>query len=342
MLNRETLLENAKARLQNSPVLAQFKNDTGYDVDITTLTGIKAKITTQKFYQVKPSDFMPVVVGENPFMDEILTWKDYSIGGDFEEGLLEPGSNRSRLAEVDAQIEGVKVPIKKWAKGINYNLMELAQASKTGNWSLIESKEKSRIKNWQLGIQQVAFLGLQNTTGVDGLLTQTDVTSNTTVITKKLSSMTPAEFQTFLGAFIAAYHTNSDSTAYPDTFVIPSDDYNGLAQAVDETYNLKSRLQRVREAMVEITMDENCKVLPLAYAQQARNAGFINGATGYNRYTLYRRSDDESLRMDIPNDFTTTLQDTIEGFNYSSAAYGSFTGCKAYRPKEVLYFDWAA
>ena len=45
--------------------------------------------------------------------------------------------------------------------------------------------------------------------------------------------------------------------------------------------------------------------------------------------------------MDIPNDYTTTLQDTIEGFTYSSAAYATFTGAKAYRPKEMLYFDWA-
>lgn len=342
-LSNEVMKENAIKRLKNSPNLAQFKNDNGvgFDVDITTLTGIKAQVTGQKFYQVKPSEFLPVVVGENAFMDELLTYKDFSVGEDFSAGLIEPGSNRQRLSEVDVEIASVTVPIKKWAKMISYNLMELAQATKSGNWSLVEAKEKSRVKNWQLGIQKLAFLGLSGVTAVDGLLTQTDVTSNTSIITKKISLMTSTEFQNFLAGFISAYHTNSNSTAYPDTFVIPSDDFNGLATAVDETFPLTNRLERITSTLRIISMNPSAKVMPLAYAQQAQNAGFINGATGYNRYVLYRANDSESLRMDIPNDYTTTIFDTIEGFHYSSAAYGSFTGAKAYRPKEMLYFDWA-
>jgi hypothetical protein len=58
-----------------------------------------------------------------------------------------------------------------------------------------------------------------------------------------------------------------------------------------------------------------------------------------NRYTLLSY-DEDSLRMDIPVDYTNTLQNTVNGFNFQSAAYGQFTGLKAYRPKEMLYFDW--
>ena len=180
---RDELLEKSKIRLQNEAI--KVKNETGYQIDIDTLTGIKSEVTTQKFYEVKPSDYLPVVVGENAFMDSILTWKEFDIGSDFETGIIETGSNRKRLEEVDAQIDSVRVPVKYWAKAINYNIVEVAQASKTGNWSLIENKERARLRNWQLGIQKTAFLGLQEN-GVNGLLTMTSVASNTTTITKKL------------------------------------------------------------------------------------------------------------------------------------------------------------
>ena len=153
--------------------------------------------------------------------------------------------------------------------------------------------------------------------------------------------MDKTEFQAFLAAFIGAYYNNSQSTRYPDTFLIPSDDFNGLATAADETFPLKTKLERIKEVMHTYLMDgREAKVLPLAYAQKANNADYINSGTGFNRYVLYCRADSESIRMDIPNDFLTTVYDTVEGFFYSSAAYGSFSGVKAYRPREVLYFDF--
>ena len=44
--------------------------------------------------------------------------------------------------------------------------------------------------------------------------------------------------------------------------------------------------------------------------------------------------------VNIPVDYTSTLANSINGFNWQNAAYGQFTGVKVYRPKEVLYFDY--
>ena len=326
------LVENAVERLQND--VDKIANANGFKVDITTLTEIKAEVTKQKFYEVAPSSFMPVVVGEGAFSDELLTYKSGSVSDPFEAGLIAAGATgTARDSMSETAIEALKVPVKYWKRAIAYNLIELNQATRSGNWSLIEAKEEARFKSWQLGIQKIAFLGLEQE-GVDGLLTQSDVTSNTSLITKKISSMNASEFQALLAGLFTAYNVNSDSTCMPDTFAVPTDDYLGLVSSVDETYPLKSRLERLSEAGKLATMNPAFEIMPLAYAQKDKSG------LGVDRYVLYVRSDRQSLRMDIPVDYTQTITDTVSGFDYSSVAYGGFTGCKSYRPKEMLYLDF--
>ena len=56
-----------------------LRNAVGYNVDLTTLTGIAKEITKQTFYQIAPSQYMPVAVGENPYAEEILTYRTFLI-----------------------------------------------------------------------------------------------------------------------------------------------------------------------------------------------------------------------------------------------------------------------
>ncbi len=55
-------------------------------------------------------------------------------------------------------------------------------------------------------------------------------------------------------------------------------------------------------------------------------------------YSLYNY-DEESLRMDIPVDYTNTLANSIDNFSFQNVGYGQFTGVLAYRPLELMYFD---
>lgn len=338
-LDRELAMKSAKARLKKQAELingcGEYMNQIGYKIDIDTLTDIKDKITTQKFYKVKPSDFMPIKVGRSAFMDQQLTYKDYSIGEDFEAGIIENGSNAQRLSQVDAQIEGILTPIKPWAKRLEYNLFELANASKSGNWSLIEAKERSRVKNWQLGIQKTAFLGLASDSTITGLLNNASVNSNTAIITADISGLSAANFSTFVKSILAAYYSNSASTTLPNTFLMPTDDYLGLGVPVSSSFPNVSQLDYLTKTFKQMTGNENFEIKPLTYCQQEQNSLTLN------RYVLYVRDDEETMVMDLPVDYTTTVQDTINGFEYQSVAYGQFTGCNIYRPKEVLYFDYA-
>ena len=73
---KEQLIENAVVRLSK-----EIQNAAGFQIDIDTLTGIKARVTEQKLPAYAPSDYMPVVVGENAWMEtsEILLSNKYRL-----------------------------------------------------------------------------------------------------------------------------------------------------------------------------------------------------------------------------------------------------------------------
>lgn len=316
----------------------QIMNSLGYEIDMTTLTAISKRVVEQKFFTVRPSEFLPVRVGEGSWSSDILTYRDFSIAGDFETGIQNTGASNARLADADAGVDSITVPVINWAKQINYSLIDLNMAARSGNWDLITSKERARKKNWDLGIQKIAFLGSTDNANVKGLLTQADVTANTTLITEKLSTMTATEYTGFVAGVVAAYRGNSNFTAMPTHFIIPEDDYNGLVAPYSESFPNISKLSYLLEAFKTITQNPNFEVRPLAYANKAQNAE-VSGLNK-NRYTLLNY-DEDSLRMDIPVDYTNTVQNSINGFTYQNVGYGQFTGVKAYRPKEVIYFDYA-
>lgn len=345
MNNREIAFQNATERLKieakKASIPVQFQNESGFQVDIDTLTAIRKSVVKQKFYQLngkKVSDYLPLAIGDNAFADQILTWKELITSDSFEAGISTGSeSQAARLSKSDVQVQPVLVPTRYWTNELSYTLIQLGQAARAQNWGLVEAKERGRKKVWDLGIQRAAFLGLETDSSIKGLLTQADVTANTAVITKNLSSMSTSEFQTFLETVLKVYFANSNQTVYPDSFIIPNDDFLGLGAAVDETYPLKSRLQRLKESFEAVT-GTMFKILPLVYAQKGKNSAVLGAGSGLNRYTMMRY-DPDSILMEIPIDYTTTIQDTIQGFQYQGVAYGQFSSVKAFRPKEMIYFD---
>ena len=304
-------------------------NAMGYNIDLTTLTQVLKRVAEQKFYLVKPSDYIPVSVSEGAWSDQLLQYKSFKMGGEFEDGIIDVGSDQDRLATVNAGLEPVYTKVFNWAKELHWTIPELEMASRTQVWDVVVEKEKSRKMNWDLGIQKMAFEGNAKY-GIQGLFGLTGVTANTTLITKKIGAMTAAEFQALMGGLLPAYRKNCDYTAYPSIFVIPEEDYNTLATCADETYPLKTRLERIEESLRLLTRNPEFKVLPSAYASKA-----VNGVR--NVYALYNKSED-TLRMNIPVDYTNTMANTTNGFQFENVAYGQFTGITLIRPKEVIYF----
>ena len=312
----------------------KYLNALGYDVDVTILTAITKKVVREKFFTVAPADYLPIKIGEGAWSQQLVTFRSFDVADDFESGIINTSSDDSRLAITSTAFDTVSIQIRNWAKGSNWTLPELQQATKAGDWSLIQEKQRSRKRNWDLGIQKVAFLGL---TGLSkGLLELSGIVNNTTRIPKLISTMTPDELKTLIAGLVADYRANANHTAFPSHFIIPEIDFLGMAGQASAVYPGKDVLDLVLESFRKVTNNPNFKVLPLAYANKGNNT--IGQATGTNRYVLHSY-DEDSLRMDIPVDYTATAPNTHNGFQFGNVGYGQFTGVLPYRPSEVLYFS---
>jgi hypothetical protein len=307
----------------------------GYQIAIDTLTFIKKQITEQKFYQVAVADYVPIAVGDGAFAQNILTNMVLNTSGDFEEGIIQQGSANDRLAMADAGVSSKTMAVANWAKAIGYSIFEIEQALQANNWDIIESKHRARKTNWDLGIQKMAFLGSKgNPTGFPGLLSSSAVNSDSTTISNLIYTLDAADFATFISTILGAYQSNCAYTTFPTHFIIPQDDYVALATPVSPTYPVVTKLTYLKDAFDKI-VPGGVKILPSAYGIGSTAVG---STLGHHRYAMYRY-DPESLRMDIPVDYTVTQPNTLNNFQFQDAAYGQFTGVGVYRNLELLYFD---
>jgi len=333
-----TQREKARADVLQRKFDNELKNALGFEISITTLTTLVKAVSEQKFFEIAPADYMPIRAGQGSWSTNLVTYRSYAISDDFESGNLNMGSNGSRLAQADAGVDSVSVPVINWGKGISWNLPELQIAAKSGNWDLVTSKEESRKKNYDLGIQQIMFLGSLQNSSVQGLLTQSGVTTDTTTITQALSTLAGPDLKYFCANVLDLYRSNCARTAWPTHFIIPESDYLGLAGPSNAEFHLKSTLQVLEETFTILTK-KPFKILPCAYGDKAYNKKFINVGTGKQCYALLNY-DEKSLRADLPVPYTATLANSLDNFQFQNAAYAQYTGVKAYRPLELYYFQF--
>lgn len=321
----------------------RLRNSLGYEVSITTLTTIVKKVSEQKLYQIAPADYVPIRVGEGTWSSNLTTYRSFDEADVFESGIIDTGASNARLSVVDAAIDALNIKVYPWAKQNGWTIFDIELASKSGNWDLIAAKEKARKRNWDLGIQRIAFLGAKGLNGssgtVLGLLNQAGVKVDTTTITANLSGLSADNLSTFQQNVIANYRSNCNYTAFPTHFIVPESDYDGLASQASSSFPMKSKLELLLAGFQTICQNKNFKILPLAYADSANAGGALNSAYSSKQYVLLNY-DEESLRMDIPLDYTNTLANSVDNFMFQNVGYGQFTGLLAYRPAEMYYMGF--
>lgn len=325
LLNEKELVMAEK--LENA-ISEQF----GYLVPMTTLTAIIKDVAEQKFYTIPIADYLPVRVGtEAAWAEDLLMFRSFQIGGDFEKGYIET-ANEGRLASTDAALDAVRVPVRTWAKEINYSIADVAKAARSGVWDLVTQKEKSRRTNWDLGIQKTAFLG-SNDGLLQGLATLSDVTVNTTLVPANIKDMTDAQFTGFVGNLVGAYLQNNNYTQMPNRLYIPLSDYVALNNATSVSFPIKSKMEYLRDAL-RATAGQDFEIKPLAYLQSDKSDGKLSA----DRYILMRY-DEDVARFEIPVDYTVTVPNSIEGWTIRNVGYGQHSGVLDARPQEILYLD---
>lgn len=311
----------------------QIQEQNGYLIPITVLTAIIRDVAEQKFYTIPVNDYVPVRVGtEAAWAEDILMFRSFYVGGDFEKGYIETATE-GRLASTGATLDGIRVPARVWAKEIAYSIADVEKAARTGVWDYVTQQEKSRRINWDLGIQKTVFLGSKDGT-MEGLLTLSDVNIDTTLIPAPIASMTDAQFQTFASGLLGAYQANNNYTAYPNRLYMPQSDYNALGAATSVQFPIKSKLEYLEDTFKRITMQPDFKILPLAYAQVAQSDGKLTK----NRYVLMRY-DEDVARFEIPVDYTVTVPNSWDGWTIRNVGYGQHSGVLTPRPQEILYMD---
>jgi len=319
-----------------------FNDAAGYEIPITTLTQISRKITTQKYYDAKISDYVPVVVGEGAFSRALMTYKTGLNTTDFDSGLIRTGANTAATM-ADIQIEGDIVPIQNWKKALTYDIFELEEAGKTQVVNLISAKQEALKKTYDLGLIQKAFIGTTAQGNSFTGLVNHDMTLPYHVpvdagvtIPVSISSMDAIQINTLVGALIKQYRIATGFTAYPDKFIIPTSDWFGLSELLDPRYPLadSSRYAVLIKAFRQQTKNPKFEIIDTPYVQ----AGFEKNGLLKDRYIL-TVNDPTSIKMLMPVPYTTTLPGTKNGMDWESVAYAQFSPVQFLRPAETQYFD---
>tara|TARA_R110000772_G_scaffold265206_1_gene386441 strand:- start:6 stop:1103 length:1098 start_codon:yes stop_codon:yes gene_type:complete len=310
----------------------KVKNALGADIDITTFTEILQGVVEQKNYEIDIAKFVTVKPGQGAWQDELVKWKSFNLtDNDLSKGDLNLGNGK--IQSVNVGVEAVKIPTQRWADQAEYNIFEIKTASETRQWDLVTSLETAKRKTFDLGLQKLTFLGHANRVDIEGLLNQTGVTADTNLITKPISTMTAAELNTFAGSVLGTYFTNSNSTERPNTLVMPTTDFLGLANAPSADFPIgKSRGQYLKDAFAEII--PGFQIIDSAFCSQ------VNNNLSKNRYVLYNNAED-NLFMPLPIPYTTALQGTSDNFNFTSISYAQYAGIALMRPASMLYMDYA-
>lgn len=306
-------------------------NDAGYaDVDITLLTALEKRISTQKFYTINPEDFLPIVTDTGAWDNFITGFRSYfNNSGDISSWESGTNGENSTKTQGGVGMEPYSVVVHKLNKMLSYSLFELNQSMKTGVYNVVQEKERARKKDYDLAVQKTLLAGDANH---KGLLNQTGATVDATTMTKRISAMSSAEFKTFLGKVFASFAKSSEFTALPDTFVVEFSDFLGMQVSANEDFPLKSMYKRVSEAFKEIAGSENATIKHLAYCDAEKRGGTA-------RTVLYRK-DFDTIRAYNPIQYTIVNGVSPDGMNYQNTAYASLSDVFLNRPKEVLYMDY--
>ncbi len=312
----------------------------------TTITEAIQGVSEQKFHMLGGKhlyDFMPINA-QGGWASELIKAR-IGINADVSRGFRRSAteSNFSKKNAVQVSTDIVRTSTFTYKDTASWNLMEVNEAAASiQRLDLITAKMRALKTVFDLGVQASAFLGCDadspNEPNLQGLLTQSNVTVNQTLITKRLTEMNAQEMRDFVSKVLGIYQANCGYTAYPDTFLVPMEDKNGGIISYQEaaegstftfTPDATSMLEVLRKKFVEGTGNENFQIMGTIYNNMA-----IDGT----RYALYRK-DPDSFNFMFPIAFTQTPVVQVSGTDFVCDVYGRIGGILNARPQETIYFD---
>lgn len=328
-------IRNALGDISDSSLALQTATD--------TLTWIRNKVIHQLFHTVDLTKYGTILQGEGAYEENILLTKEVDMSDAFEAGNIDQGTDNDRLSEVNTGIANQTIKIRKWAKGMRWTITEINQAMRRNSWDVIEARIRSRVMNYKTGIQSIFFLGsITDPTNYPGLLNNPNITVQSSLpggFTALINTLgaTPANFQAFVAAVVESYRSNCQRTVYPDYFIIPEDDFNGLGVAPSSSFPIGMTMYDYLLATFRNLCGAGFQILPSAYGIPANNAAY----SGLNKHLyLLGRRDEESGFMAEPVPPITTAPGTSNNYEFQSVMFAQYTGYTVAVPRDFLAFQF--
>ena len=312
-------------------------NNIGIEQNLTTLTQLLANVQRQKFYTLNGqalTDFIPIEMGVGGYARQLTQFAVAQVGDDFETGISQVGNGINKDANLDIAVDTISIRNNFWRYKyqVTNEIVRTAQVNQE-TFSYIEELERARLKTAQLGLQKVAFLGTSDGLN-EGLLNLSGVTVNTTLMPATFANMSTAQLTNFATTVMSTFFALTNSTVFPNTLIIPTNDLAGLATYISSTYPVgETRKDFLERAFKAAGAPQDFKILHTVYNQTA-------GTNGGARYVLYNR-DADTLSMYIPRPYTPYPLYPVGSLDMISDAEMQFTGVWAKRPQEILYLDLA-
>lgn len=302
---------------------------------VDTITQIITDVVEAKYYTLgglTPSDFINIDVGRGAYSGQIFQFTSAYLGATFEQCIVNPASTGiHNNATADIVVDGISINNNFYRQkySISQEELRMAAVNRVG-FDVIEQKEKARAKNWQLGIQNVLFNGLKDGRTV-GLLNQSDVTINTTLLPSPIETLTIAELKTFAGEVISTYFNNSNGTYFPNRYLMPTQSYMALGVPYGDTFGMPTVKEVLENAFKAAGAPADFRIVHAIYANEAATGGF-------GRHVLYN-TDVDNIVMYIPKNYTPYPLYPQGSLDMISDAEGQFTGVQLKRKGTMLYID---
>ena len=322
-------------RINNAAAFAT-PNAYGLEKTITTLTQIVADVQRQKFYTVAEplTSYVPIEIGTGAYSKQLFQYAVAQVGDNFEAGIIQPGNGINKDASLDITIDGVSIRNNFWRMKYEATkeILEMARTN-AQTFSYIEEQERARLKTAQLGTQKILFKGTDDGLNT-GLLNNANVTVNTSLLPANLSAMNITQLTNFAKTAINTFFTNSNSTVFPNTWLMPTSDYMSLGVPINPEYPIGTIREFLERAFTDAGAPADFKILHTVYNNTA-------SSTGGGRHVLYNR-DADVLTMYIPKPYTPYPLYPVGSLDMISDAEMQFTGVWVKRPQEMLYMDVTA
>lgn len=331
LFNAEQFATQTHANLKASNALFDVPAS-GVIQTVDTLTNIISEVLEAKYYTTPfaLTDYVKMDVGRGAYGTGVFQYATAYTGSTFEQSVINPASTGiHNNATSDIRIDGFAVKNNFFRNDYSVSNEELRMAA-AGRvpFDVVSEKEKARKKMWDLGIQKSHFLGIGEN---KGLLNQSGVTVNTSLLPVAPASLTVAQLKAFAATAINTYYNQTNGTYFPNRWCMPSASFMQLGVPYGDYFGAPTLREVLENAFKAAGAPADFKIVHTIYADDA-------GASGKKRHVLYNNEVENIVRY-IPKQYTPHPLYPMGSLDMISQAEGQFTGVVVKKPETVLYID---